>query len=102
MDTRRNGTFGPSWRLATTRHIEFKFQKVISSISSQIYGSGTQEKVQSRKKHVRRDNRGENILFRYICIQKFVRGKQYKAEKERLVSNHSSQKRIVTLKFKKR
>lgn len=25
--------------------IEFKFQKVISSISSQIYGSGTQERV---------------------------------------------------------
>lgn len=55
------------------------------------------------KKHVRRDSRGENKLFRNICIQKLVRGKQYinKSEKERLVSKHGSQKRIVALKFKK-
>lgn len=49
MNTRKHGSFGLSWRLAITRHIELKCQEVIRSVSSQIYGSGTKERVQSRK-----------------------------------------------------
>lgn len=47
-------------------------------------------------------HRSKNITFRNICIQKFVRGKQYikKADKEESGSEDGNQKRIVALKLK--
>lgn len=68
MSTRKHGSFGLSWRLAIIRHSELKCQEVIRSVSSQIYGSGTKERVQSRKRIFRRiiNKRQKHNLQEYL------------------------------------
>lgn len=68
MDTSKHGSCGLSWRLAITRHIELKCQEVISSVSSQIYGSQTKERAQSRKRMFRRiiNKRQKHNLQEYL------------------------------------
>lgn len=68
MKTRKHGSFGLSWRLDITRHSELKCQEVIRSVSSQKNGSGTKERVQSRKRMFRKiiNKRQKHNLQEYL------------------------------------